>query len=301
MRLLDILAGKNKQQHDDEFINLIRALDNGEEWAQKKINELWENNDQTLFPRMDEARIVIYEQAAKQGNPKAQYWMGLSLRGINKQESLKWLMPLAEQGDTDVMKVIASGYTEYGGYGDDSQMYYYWNMKAAKAGDAEAQATIGLKYLCESNIEEALKWYQLSADQGHPDGYLGVAKCYKDIQLQWNLKAPATEENIIKNEEYDLIIEEAYLCAIETAQKESQSADAFDGLGHLYYNWIMFPKRKYEDEMQIVKLAAYNLYVAYLQGYNHNLQQFNELVRKFHLSVDTNDIQGWAQHEGLLA
>ena len=35
---------------ENQFIDLVRAHENGEEWATAEIQKMWESNDSTLLP-----------------------------------------------------------------------------------------------------------------------------------------------------------------------------------------------------------------------------------------------------------
>lgn len=284
---------------ENDFVNLIRALDNKEEWAIKRINEIWKNNDPTLIPRMNEARIKIYDSAAQKGDPKAQYWMGMSLRATDMQAALGWLVPLANKGNIDAMIGIALGYTEYGGFGDNPEQYRYWYMKAAEAGDAGAQATIGLEYSIENKYEEALNWYIKSADQGYSKGMIGVSKCLESKRDHLFFEPDYSDPKVREQEEQRLddIIENTYIDAANTARNEDELGDAFSGLGHFYMH-ILITKG---ENLDIAKRAAYFLYKAYLIGNEFELGWFNDVVTKNKLYVDTNDIERWAASEALFS
>lgn len=292
-----INRGEQQSQQEDDFVDLIRALDNKEEWAKKQIGEMWRRNDPTLFSRMNEARIKIYASAAQQGDPKAQYWMGMSLSATDKQASLGWLVPLANQGNIEAMTAIALGYTEYGGYGDNKDEYRYWYMKAAEAGDADAQATIGLEYLIEQNYEEALNWYIKSADQGYAKGLIGVSKCLEHKRDNLSFDPIYSEPQARQQEEQRLndIIEDTYIDAVNAARKEDELGEAFNGLGHFYMRSLIVEGQNPD----IAKRAAYFLYKAYLLGNDFALQCFNEVVSENKLYVDINDIEEWAEKERL--
>lgn len=296
--LSKLMHGREQQgQQKDDFVDLIRALDNKEEWAIKQFGEMWKSNDPTLFSQMNEARIKIYNSAARQGDPKAQYWMGMSLMATDKQASLGWLVPLANQGNIDAMTSIALGYTEYGGFGDNPDEYRYWYMKAAEAGDADAQATIGLEYLVEQNYEEALNWYIKSADQGYAKGLIGVSKCLEHKRINLSLDPAYADAQARQQEEQRLddIIEDTYIDAVNAARKEDELGEAFSGLGHFYMQSLIV-KGQNSD---IAKRAAYFLYKAYLIGNDYELQHFNNVVSENKLHIDINDIEEWAEREGL--
>lgn len=49
-------------------------------------------------------------------------------------------------------------------------------LPAAKAGDKDAQAAVGIVFYLEKNFPESLKWFNLSANSGHPSAqlFLGI-------------------------------------------------------------------------------------------------------------------------------
>lgn len=75
MGLFNKLMGRSDEipKVDRAFVEVVRALDNGEEWARKEINRMDESNDPYLTDKLCRARIEIYSDAAYAGNPEAQY------------------------------------------------------------------------------------------------------------------------------------------------------------------------------------------------------------------------------------
>lgn len=286
----------NNNMLDDSFIQFIKALDKGEKWAKEKYQDLLDSDDPYLFFKMDQARIIIYSDAAKLGDIDAQYWLGFSLRRTDKQESLKWLIPLAENGDIDAMIAIALGYTEFGGFGDDPSQYRYWYMKAAEAGSSDAQAVIGLQYYIDGNYDKSLKWYNISAKQKNSKGAAGIAKCYSSLKtdLYLNKERINSEELKKMEDEYDLRIENAYIDAANWAVSDTEFEEAFSGLGWFYKNQLM---KQYD--LDIAKRAAYFFYSSYLCGNDYSLSSFNEINNKYNLQVDTSNIDLWADREEL--
>ena len=274
----------------------MRANDNHEPWAKDIIQEMWNSNDPSLIPRMDAARIRIYEKAAYGGDKKAQYWMGVSLRGTDMEESLRWLTLLADQGNVDAMTAIAIGYTEYGGYGEDREQYKYWYKRAAEAGDGDSQAALGLEYRCDENFDEAFKWYKMAAEQKNPKGLLGLAQIYEWKRDKLSIENRYTPEERRKAEsKFNDIIENLYVEAANRARDKDEICEACSRLGHFYKNILICES----PTQQIAKLAAYFLYSAYLYGNEHELRWFQEIVNNYNITVDTNDIEAWADRERL--
>lgn len=151
-------VAREKEMPEKEFMKLVYALDNGEEWAERRMRELSKKNGATLTNRINAARVRLYEDAARQGDEKAQHLMGISLRGSDMQASLGWLVPLAEKGNTEAMMDIAAGYTEFGGYGDNPEMYRYWYMRAAQAGNPEAKEIVKSNAYKEEDYDDIPNW-----------------------------------------------------------------------------------------------------------------------------------------------
>lgn len=298
MGLLDRFGNKHSRlpRVDQSFVNMVRANDNGERWAQDQFNRMWDDDEPFFYARVCAARIQIYERAAQNGDIDAQHRLGFAWEIFDKKEALKWLLPLAESGHVEAMKSIASGYTKYGGFGDDPVQYRYWYQKAAEQGDADAQATMGLEYTCEQQYEEALKWYRLAAAQGNCKGYLGVAKSLNSI-VDKTIYEQILLGNPIKGvkQQYENEIEDMYIAAANSAKTMDEAQDAFWSLGQFYLGQSYL----YPGDSEIVKRAAFFFYKAYECGSDYCLDEFSNLVREHHLAVDTNDIERWADEEHL--
>ena len=90
----------------------------------------------------------------------------------NTKEAIKWFKLAGEQGD--VKAQLKLGYIYY--YMDkyipqDYKEAFRWFGLASEQGDAEAQLHLGLMYSAGKgvliNSQEAIKYFQLSAEQGN--------------------------------------------------------------------------------------------------------------------------------------
>ncbi len=168
-------------ENDNNLVDIVRASDNGEEWAKNEIQKMWESNDETLIPRINEARVKIYENSAKAGDRQAILYYARGLAWCNrKKEALEWYMKLINQGDTDAMLELAFDYTQYGGMGENPTEEFKWIQRAAQAGNAEAQTKLGTEYQCKGDRENAYYWHKKSAEQGHHNGRAEYAKLLID-------------------------------------------------------------------------------------------------------------------------
>ena len=59
------------------------------------------------------------------------------------------------------------------GVDEDPEIGFYWFMRSAAQGDADAQYAVGLCYEegmgVEVDLDEAREWYQRAAKQGHKE------------------------------------------------------------------------------------------------------------------------------------
>lgn len=119
----------------------------------------------------DKKAIQLFQMAANQGHPGAQYSVGLCYgQGIgvekNDEESLKWHTKAAENGYASSQFMVASVNAREQNF----SMAVAWLLKAANQGHADAQSYLGLYYSkgvgVQPDLVEAVKWYQLAANQG---------------------------------------------------------------------------------------------------------------------------------------
>ena len=298
--MLDNLVNKiiKSVSREDDFVTIVRANDNGEEWAAKKIHAMFQEDVPNLILRIARARIQIYKNAAYRGDKRAQYYYGLSLQGINNNESLKFLVPLAEEGNVDAMTAIAMGYGFQGGYGENENESFKWNMKAAKLGDAYALNQIALHYIILHDYDKAFYWYRELANQNNSKGFCGMAKCFENriSNLERRNEGGKTEEI------HDLYreAEKFYNLAIENVNNIDDEQDAYWGLGGLYTSWSY---RVQQDNIRsnLLKLAIYYYMGSYDCGNEYGLQHAKEIATENKIYVDFNDVVGWARREKIIS
>lgn len=307
MGIFDKIVSKiGVTNQEDQFVQLIRARDDGEEWARKELNRLWESNEPNLLQRIDSARVKIYSQRAYNGDKEAQLIVGRALASTNNQESFRLLKTLADEGNVDAMKSIAIEYTEFGGYGDNASEYFQWNLKAAKADDAEAQATIGLEYICTGDYNSAFDWYKKSAEQGYFKGFIGLGKCYDHFYSneKEELRSKNEKMKAEREEYYVALIEDTYINALNASENDEQFGEACCEIGKLYRDSALYVSQDLND----AERAVYFLYVSYIiePMRSYALKYFQELVQQFNLDINENMINGdleylekWAISKGI--
>ena len=92
-----------------------------------------------------------YLMAAEQGNPAAQYSIGNSYSlgtGVTQdsKESVNWFRKAAEQGDDFSQAILGFAYFKGDGVIQDYKESVKWFRKAAEQGDSMAQTRLGLAY-----------------------------------------------------------------------------------------------------------------------------------------------------------
>ena len=282
----------DKYSVDKNFIRLVRSADNNEQWAKEKLSKMFQKNDPNLMYKLAIARIKIYQKAAYNGDSKAQYWYGLSQQGINNDESLKFLIPLATSGNVDAMVAIASGYGVYGGYGVNEQEEFRWLERAAMAGDLYSQNQVALKYMIEHNYEKAYYWYECAARQGSAPGYCGMAECleYKNLRLYRMGKPDAKQEidNINKK------MEAFYNKALDYVRNRDEDEAACRGIAG-YYRSRSRDTKDIGEKNKYLKRAIFYYVCSYSCGNPYGLKYAQEIERENGFKVDYDNIRNWAQ------
>ena len=92
-----------------------------------------------------------YKQAARAGNPRAQYYLGLMYeRGINVREdaatAASWFAKAAAQGHAEAQFKLALMHEKGSGVAKSAAQAARWYRKAANAGLGAAQYNLGLLY-----------------------------------------------------------------------------------------------------------------------------------------------------------
>jgi TPR repeat protein len=151
--------------------------------------------------------VEWHRKAADQGNPLAQYNLGLCYyngEGIDKDlvEAVKWYRKAADQGDIDAQDNLGLCYYLGEGIDKDLVKAVKWWRKAADQGNPLAQYNLGVCYYkgegIPKDLVEAVKWYRKAADQGNTSAQYNLGLCYcqgkgvpKDLvkAVEWHRKA----------------------------------------------------------------------------------------------------------------
>lgn len=129
-----------------------------------------------------DAAVKLFVPLANKGDPVAQLRLGtLYYAGKGVQENEKMAVALftksANQGNTEAMLQLGNAFT----FGTETPSLVAdpdieaarWYFKAASAGNADAQYSLGLMFMAGKGVEkdqsEAARWMKLAAKSGHKD------------------------------------------------------------------------------------------------------------------------------------
>ena len=121
---------------------------------------------------------VWCRKAAEQGNIDAMRTLAMCFEdgdGVTEDlnEMAKWYRKAAEKDDPESQFKLGVCYREGTGVVKDNRQAVNWTKKAADKGHPIAQANLGSFIASEadqSRYPEVIKWFKLSAKQGHPGG-----------------------------------------------------------------------------------------------------------------------------------
>ncbi|MBT5631521.1 MAG: sel1 repeat family protein [Nitrospina sp.] len=134
--------------------------------------------------------IKWYKLAAEQGIPEAQYLLGVAYSDRrfsdyakqNFQEAIKWLRLSADQDNPDAQFHLGLIHHKGGILERGQQNEFDWRKISDKDRISEKQLDLWLgcdtKDEVAQDFEEAIKWYQLAADQDNPDAQFNLGLMY---------------------------------------------------------------------------------------------------------------------------
>ena len=94
------------------------------------------------------------------------------------------LIEAAKQGNTRVQIMLAEHYIEGDGVPRDIDEAMKWWQMAAEQGDVTAQYNLAQCYREKNNPAEAVKWYRKSAEQGYAEAQYMLALRYDNGKFQ---------------------------------------------------------------------------------------------------------------------
>jgi uncharacterized protein len=145
---------------------------------------------EAAFDRRDyQTALKLLQPLADQGNPDAQYWIGLvhtiSWYGATRDDAaaMKWFRKSADQSNPDAQREIGNMFGCGCGVKQDYAAAKNWYQKAADQGNAEAQSKLGGMYEAGQGVKkdpaESLKWYRKAADQADAPAQSALSRMYE--------------------------------------------------------------------------------------------------------------------------
>ena len=122
---------------------------------------------------------------AEQGNPEAQYLVGMMYNngmGVRQDPriALEWFRKATALGDP--LGAFKLG-CYYGGQFRvveiDMEKSFEYHLIAAKAGYALAQSTVGDMYFAQEQFDDAATWWKRAAEQGYPEALWRLGGLYQ--------------------------------------------------------------------------------------------------------------------------
>ncbi len=155
-----------------------------------------------------EKAVGYWKESAGLGDAHAQ-WILVYNNFVEGEEAMNLLRSSAEQKYPPAMNLMSRCYYDKGGYSwfpeKDLRQSDYWARLSAETGDAEGQFLYGSHFYFEDwgakDMEKALEWWTLSANQNYLAALGAIAKAYelgvfasdnKDEMYHWLLKAAET-------------------------------------------------------------------------------------------------------------
>ncbi len=143
--------------------------------------------------------VKIYQQAAKQGDTKSEYNLGLmylSGDGVkqNNSEALKWFTLSANGGFAEAQYRLGVIYFRNDIVPIDYAEAVKWYRAAASQGHVKSQLDMGIIYysgaVVDQDYAEAIKWYKLAASKGLTEAQFNLGTMY--------LKGDGVPEDFVK-------------------------------------------------------------------------------------------------------
>jgi TPR repeat protein len=136
------------------------AYNKGKEWGEEGV------------PQNDAKAVKWYRKAAEQGHAEAQWKLGDAYgsgKGVpqDEEEAVKWFRLAADQGHAEAQWRLGSTYDS----GESVLAQLCGRVKGFIAGERAG-------FSLPRNHEEAFKWYELAANQGHAKAQYSVGDAY---------------------------------------------------------------------------------------------------------------------------
>ena len=231
-RLAEEAAAKKKTEENNRLAveaEMKEQETNKRLLAEKEQKE--QNKTRPLSDNASQLNVDKIKEAACQGDPEAQYTLGLvyvsgngdpsKQTAENSEKAVEWFRKAAENNHVKAQFILATCYDTGEGVVKDLTEAIKWYKKAAEQGSPEAQYNLGCLFYEGvdgiKNQSDGLKLLQQSADQGFQKSILALQQLYKsNLELRPEFQAAKT------------------FFTTTLAKAESGDSDAQYNLGKLY-------------------------------------------------------------------
>jgi len=123
------------------------------------------------------------------------YDYGFQGSARNPEEALRWYLKAAAAGDIDAQYFLGNWYRARSARPDLAEAAY-WINAAAEQGHSTAQATLADLYRAgeggvERDLEKAATWYERAAEQGNAAAHCGLARLHAGLETGYRRDPPA--------------------------------------------------------------------------------------------------------------
>ncbi|NVN97335.1 sel1 repeat family protein, partial [Candidatus Nomurabacteria bacterium] len=172
--------GYGVKQNTSEALKWFKkSAENGYSTAQYNLGIMYEYGEKVEVDYLEAIRL--YSNAAKQNNADAMSAIGsmyLYGKGVakNESEALKWFMKADDNGSNTAPFEICKMYMYGIGLTKDEKTAIMWLSKAVERNNSDAQAMLGRRLYNENKFDEAIRLFNLAANDDNVDGlyYLGI-------------------------------------------------------------------------------------------------------------------------------
>jgi TPR repeat protein len=205
--------------------------------------------------RYDQA-FESFKRLAEQGNPEAQYWLGVmfdSGKGIqtNQQEAITWFQKSYEGGYKYAPGILGCMYFTGTGLTQDYGKALFLLKQGAEMSDQLAEGWLGLMYKQGRGVSQdysiAVTWLERSANQGFAPAQVNLAFCYekgfgveKDATKAFALYCKSAEQDDVIGQLY---LARAYRYGVGTTPNKQRALEYYEKAA----------KQKYEPAIKELK------------------------------------------------
>ena len=134
------------------------------------------------------AGIAALREAALEGDVRAMYFLGLTLKTMpqhgRRGEFVPWLQQAAQLGDGDACWQLAEAYLHGQQVAESPEQAHPWLIKGSALHHPDCLSNLGVQYFAglgaRKDANQAFACFQEGAELGNPDAQASLAVCFAD-------------------------------------------------------------------------------------------------------------------------